>query len=104
MPEYTLTAQPTLGGFKKSFDGVALEELTSLAIVSIAVPLGGDDAVALALNTGYGATHPKPGEASLSEDGKTRFLGISKEQMFAIFERIFSIYRAIRNPRQRPDR
>ena len=85
MSEYTLTAQPALGGYQETFDGVSLQELTELAIISIAVPNGGADAVSKALSDTYGASLPKAGETSRSEDGQTRFLGMARDQMFAIF-------------------
>ena len=86
MSEYTLTAQPALGGYQETFEGVSLEEQTGLAIVSIATPIGGEDALVKALKDGYGAALPKTGEVSLSKDGQTRFLGMARDQMFAIFD------------------
>ncbi len=86
MSEYTLTASSALGGYTENFDGVALEELGDLAIVSIATPLGGEDVLAGELKNGYGATLPKPGQVSLSDDGSTLFLGMGSDQMFAVFD------------------
>ena len=86
MSEYTLTDQPALGGYQENFEGVSLEEQTGLAIVSIATPIGGEDALVKALKDGYGAALPKTGEVSLSKDGQTRFLGMARDQMFAIFD------------------
>ncbi len=86
MSEYTLTAQPALGGYQESFEGVALEELTDFAIVSIATPRGGEDPLSQALQESYGATIPKAGKVSRSEDGSMRFLGMSIDQMFAVFD------------------
>ncbi len=85
MSDYTLTAQSALGGYKESFEGVALEELCDLAIVSIATPLGGEEALSAEIKNAYGATLPKAGKVSRSEDGLTRFLGMASDQMFAIF-------------------
>ena len=86
MPEYTLTALSALNGYKETFDGVALVELTDLAVVSIATPQGGEDALLKAVENNYGVTVPQPGKANLSKDGSTRFLGMSPDQMFAIFD------------------
>lgn len=85
MSEYTLIARPLLGGYQKSFDGAELEELTDLAIVSIATPRGGEEALANALKDVYGSDLPKPGQANLSHDGTTRFLGMGNDQIFALF-------------------
>lgn len=86
MSEYTLTARSPLDGYQESFDGVALEEVRGLAIVSIAVPQGGSDALAKALPDAYGAALPKAGETSRSNDGQIRFLGMASDQIFAIFD------------------
>lgn len=86
MSEYTLTAQPALGGYSESFDGVSLEELCDQATVSIATPLGGEEALAAALQSAYGADMPSPGKANQSADGETRFLGMGPDQMFAVFD------------------
>ena len=86
MSEYTLIFKTPLGDYQRNFDGVSLEELTNLAIVSIAIPLGGEDALTKALKEGFGATLAKAGEVSRSENGLFRFLGIARDQMFAIFE------------------
>jgi len=84
--DYKLTALAALDGYQKSFEGAALEEQIDLAIVSIAVPLGGTEALSKALQESYGASLPKVGEISLSKDGQTRFLGMGNDQMFAIFD------------------
>lgn len=85
MSEYTLTARPALGGYQRNFDGVSLEELTDIAIVSIATPRGDEAAIAKAVKDAYGTDIPKPGEATLSNDGSTRLLGMGIDQMFCVF-------------------
>lgn len=84
MPEYTLTARPALDGYQETFDGTTLEEVTGLALVSIAVPLGGTDALDKALQGAYGVSAPKAGECRITEDGNTRFLGLAADQFFAV--------------------
>ncbi len=85
MSDYTLTAGSPLGGYQESFDGVELAEAADLAIVSIAVPLGGAEALATALDQAYGAGLAAPGGSTASPDGAVRFLGLAQDQMFAIF-------------------
>jgi len=86
VPSLQLTAEPLLGGFKATFDDTDLSELTTLAIVSIAIPLGGDKAFASALNKAYGASIPPAGGSSLSANGNIRFLWMARDQLFALFE------------------
>jgi sarcosine oxidase subunit gamma len=81
-----LEAEPLLGGFYKTIGGTELSEVTDLAIVSIAIPMGGDLAFAGALSNAYGADRPSPGGSSLSADGRVRFLWMAPDQLFALFE------------------
>lgn len=85
MSDLVLTAAPALGGCRQRFDGIVLEELPDLAIVSIATPLDGEQALTDAVNDGFGTTMPKVGGSSLSHDGRTRFLGMAPDQIFAVF-------------------
>lgn len=86
MPSLQLTPEPFLGGFHETIDGTALAEVTDLAIVSIAIPLGGDEAFEAALSEAYGVERPLPGRSVLSVDGLTRFLWTSPDQLFLLFE------------------
>lgn len=85
MSDLKLTASPALGGYRERFDGVTLEELPDLAIVSIATPLGDEAALARALENAFGAARPAVGTTTLSRDGRTRLLGMAPDQTFAIF-------------------
>lgn len=85
MSELVLTASPALGGYRERFDGIVLEEIPDLAIVSIATPLGAEQVLADAINDGFGTTPPKVGASTQSRDGRTRFLGIAPDQTFAVF-------------------
>jgi len=80
-----LYATPALGGYRSSRDGIVVEELTRLAIVSIATPLGGEQALADALKNSFGADVPETGRLTASGDGKIRFLGMGPGQVFAVF-------------------
>lgn len=86
MLDLPLKAEPLLDGLEESFGDTALTELTELAIVSIAIPLGGDAAFASTLSKGYGADMPAPGGSTSSSDGQTRFLWTARDQLFALFE------------------
>ena len=86
MPNLTLTASPPLDGNHKQFGDTALTEIGDQALVSIAVPLGGADALDSAMTGAYGTTFPAPGSTALSKDGSVRFLGLQPDQCFAMFE------------------
>lgn len=85
MPDTRLTARPALDGYHKQFGDTALSEVTGQALVSIAIPLGGADALRAAMNTAYGTSFPAPGSSTLSKDGTVRFLGLQQDQCFALF-------------------
>lgn len=86
MAEQRLTAASPLGGYRETIGGLTLEERPDLAIVSIAVPLGGRAALNQAMATAYGAALPAAGKVTRSRDGNTRFLGMAADQVFALFE------------------
>ena len=87
MAEFSLQAEPFLGGYDEGFDRLRLTEVTDLAFVSLAPPLGGEAALSEALRSAYGADWPAPGKTTTSSDGDTRFLGLAADQIFALFPR-----------------
>jgi sarcosine oxidase subunit gamma len=76
--EFTLAPAPPLGGYAASFDGAALPEVSDLALVSIAVPLDGRDALAAALGA------PLPEAGGTAAFGGGRLLGLAADQAFAL--------------------
>ena len=74
MLDFELDAKPPLGRFQKAYQGAELTEASELEIVSIAIPLGGEAAFVAALSAAFKTKKPEPGESTLSEDSKTRFL------------------------------
>lgn len=87
MPEFTLTAKPALGAYDRTFDGVRLRELVDLALVSIALPRGGEAAAEQAIEAAFQAGLPVPGKSVLSRDGSQRLLRLGREQLFVLFAR-----------------
>ena len=85
MPDFTLTSAPPLAGYDQSFDGVTLAAPADLAIVSIALPLGGEVAAEKAIKAAYGAALPAPGKSVLSKDGSARLIRLSSDAAFVIF-------------------
>lgn len=85
MPDFTLVSAPPLAGYHRDFEGVSLRAPADLAIVSLALPLGGEASAEKAIKTAYGAALPAPGHAALSKDGSTHLVRLSPDQAFVIF-------------------
>ena len=86
MPDFVLTPSSPLGGFSRDFGPVRLRELTDLAIVSAALPLGAEDAAGAALKKAFGCAVPEPGKSALSKDGRERLLRLAPDQLFILFD------------------
>jgi len=84
--EFHLEPKPFLGGYHQTFGQTSLSEVTGLAIVSIAIPRGGETELQAAFKSTFGTTIPKPGKYNSSEDGAHRFAGLQIDQIFALFE------------------
>lgn len=84
MSDFTLTSAPPLAGTDRSFDGVTLRAPADLAIVSIALPLGAEEAARKAVKTAFGAALPEPGKSAPAKDG-ARLLRLSPDQAFVLF-------------------
>ncbi|MFX0544996.1 sarcosine oxidase subunit gamma [Roseovarius sp. S1116L3] len=84
MPDFTLTAAPPLAGYERSFgDDIRLAAPKGLAIVSIALPLGGEDAAKKAIKSAFGAALPDVGMSATAKD--TRLMRLGLDQAFAVF-------------------
>ncbi len=86
MPDMILKARPALDGYSESFDGVELHEAVGLAIVSMALPLGNEDAAKKAIKAAYAADLPAVGKSVLSKDKMVRLAMLGQDQAFAIFK------------------
>lgn len=86
MADFTLTAEPPLKGFDQTFGDTRLHAPAELAIVSIALPLGGEDAGLKAIKSAYDADLPDPGQSILTKDD-TRLVRLGPDQAFAVFTR-----------------
>ena len=84
MPDYTLKAEPVLGGLESDFGKVTLEVISDLSIVSIAVPQGGEKAMSTVLKNSFGVDLPQNGSSTTSPDGANRFFGMTPDQIFAL--------------------
>ena len=70
MPEFTLTAAPPLAGYSESFGDVTLRAPEEMAIVSLALPLGGEDAALTAIRGAYGVDLPGIGQTAKTSGGE----------------------------------
>jgi sarcosine oxidase subunit gamma len=82
----TLTAKSPLDGVRIELGEVTIAEVTGRAIVSIATPHGGENALSEALAAAYKIEYPGAGKSAVSDIGRTRFLGLQQDQIFALFE------------------
>ena len=85
MAEYTLIAEPPLAGYDERFGDMRLVAPKDFALVSIALPLGGEAKALRAINTAYGVDLPEVGLSAESKDGKARLLRMAQDQAFVMF-------------------
>jgi sarcosine oxidase subunit gamma len=81
-----LSAVTPLGGLRRDLAGTSLAEVSGKALVSIAIPLGGEAAMAKAISGAYGVVPPAVGRSAGSKDGAARFLGLQSDQFFLLFD------------------
>ncbi|MCB1754426.1 MAG: sarcosine oxidase subunit gamma [Gammaproteobacteria bacterium] len=86
MADYSLTAQTPLDGIRLEYGNVSISEVSGLAVVSLASPLGGENALTTALQTAYQISLPATGHSSASPDDKTHLLGMQRDQFFLLFD------------------
>lgn len=86
MSEPALTARSPLDGYERTTATVGVAEVTGLALVSAAVPQGGDAAFSAALADGFGAARPATGDSTRGDRLKARVLGMQPDQTFILFE------------------
>jgi len=85
VPEYTLTAAPPLAGYDKSFGDITLKAPADLALVSVALPLGAEDAAKKAIKAAYGSDLPEVGKCCVTAKGKTTLIRMATDQGFVLF-------------------
>ncbi len=86
MAEFQLSAAPFLGGYDKTFQDLTLTEATDLAIVSIALPVGGEDPALTAIKSAFGTEAPDVGASVLSKDKTYRLARLGRDQLFVLFD------------------
>jgi heterotetrameric sarcosine oxidase gamma subunit len=80
----TLTSAPPLAGYDSTFGDLRLTAPADLAIVSLALPLGGEDAAKKAIKSAYGIDLPDPGKSAVSKDG-ARLVRLGLDMALVVF-------------------
>lgn len=87
MAEHTLISAPPLAGLDKTINDIRLLAPQDLAIVAVALPLGGEKAALAAIRAGYGADLPPPGASVTAPRDGARLLRLAPDLAFVLFER-----------------
>lgn len=83
---FELTAEPILANYSCSFDGVELYEITGRAMLSMATPQNGKDALDQQLEKAYGLALPGVGHWLSCEPENTQFLRLQGDLCFVLFD------------------
>jgi sarcosine oxidase subunit gamma len=83
VPEFSLKSAPPLAGYDETLGGIRLRAPEGLAIVSLALPLGGEAAADKAVKAAYGAALPEVGTSVVT--GEARLVRLGTDQAFVIF-------------------
>lgn len=85
--DYKLEPFPFLWGRERYFGDNYLEIVSAQAIVSIAIPRGGEEVFSSEFTNAFGTYLPEPGHSVFSKNREFLFLWMSPDQIFALFER-----------------
>ena len=83
MVDFALEAAPLLGGVDKTMGSVRIRERDDLALVSIAIPIGGEKDVQSALNAGWKIDMPT--STVSTNAGDLRAIRIAPDQLMLAF-------------------
>lgn len=86
MVDLTLTAATPLDGLSLQFEEIELIEVTGRALVSLAVPNGGESALADRVKQAYGVDIPAVGNTKPSQTDNASLLGMARDQVFLLFD------------------
>ncbi len=86
MDRIVLKPMAIFDGLECDYGAVQLRELQSLAIVSLAMPQGGEDKCANSVKDAWGCAVPGNGRYVQSKDGFTRIIRTQPDQLFALFD------------------
>lgn len=83
MADFALTALPALGGVDLQFDTCKLTESVDMALISVAVPLNGKDALSEKLKERWGLSIP--GSGMTHERNGIRAIPMTQDQFLLMF-------------------
>ena len=86
MSDLMLNSQSPLSKLELDFGEVAILELVSRAIVSIATPYGGEENLSKALASSLKTEIPAIGKSTTSHVNSARLLGMQRDQIFLLFD------------------
>ena len=86
MSDLMLTSQSPLSELELDFGEVAVAELVSRAIVSIATPYGGGENLSKAVASSLKTEIPAIGKSTTSNVDSALLLGMQQDQMFVLFD------------------
>lgn len=86
MPEFLLISEPPLAGRSHSVGETRLAAKPDLALVSVAVPLGQDEAAQAAIRAGYGTELPVLGRFTRSPQAHAFLIRTAPDQGLIAFE------------------
>lgn len=86
MSDFNLKSRTPLNAVRLEYADITIEETTGRAIVSIATPLQGEQALNDALQSAYGVTLPTIGHSAKATTDSTTVLALSQDQRFIVFD------------------
>lgn len=87
MADFTLKAVSPMDGYSENFDGVSLREVADLDIVSIALPLGGEELALTAIQSVFGISAPPVGTSATTVEQSARLVRLAQDQLFVLIAR-----------------
>ncbi|MFU1478948.1 sarcosine oxidase subunit gamma [Roseovarius sp. C7] len=85
MADYSLLSTPPLAGTDLRFGSCRITAPDDLAIVSLALPLGGEEAAKKAIAKAFGTALPEIGQSVTASDGAATLLRLGIDQAFVTF-------------------
>ncbi len=86
MSDCKLETKSPLDGLRLKLAGATISEIVGRSMVSLAVPLGREQAAATAVRKAYGVGLPKPGTTAGSKIDNAMLVWMSADQFFVLFD------------------
>lgn len=85
MPEFTLTAEPPLAGVDQTRGETRLRAPADMALVSVALPLGGEEAAKKAVKAAYGVDLPEVGTSCITSKHDAAIMRLAPDLAMIMF-------------------